>query len=339
MRQVRTPSGIRRALGGVLRVRCKLLRRRVMPRFASLMRSRCRYLPRGGLPAHREPPPCKPIPPTKLEAAYTATLLGFPIGGYPGRSRSGDNRFSAAANGETSGLLRIFAQGHGVAEARGTLAGKQPLAANFKVSFTSGSSTDEMKIVFNGGKAKEYLAHPPTPNPDLVPLTEAYRTGVVDPMTALLIHVPGSGDTAAPAACERKIAVFDGRMRYDLRLAFKRIEQVRAETGYRGPAVVCAVYFSPLAGYDPTATPSDICKPSAAWRCGWRRWPVPACWCRSGSRCRRRLGWRSCRRRALSGRGRPDDQARWVPIELPPAALAPSHEPVRPHRTRHRWAF
>ncbi len=251
MRQVRTPSGIRRALGGVLRVRRKLLRRRVMPRLPTSCGLVAAICLAASLPATPRAAALQTHSANRLKVAYTATLLGFPIGDIGWTIDIGDNRFSAAATGETAGLLRIFAQGHGVAEARGTIAGKQPLAANFKVSFTSGSSTDEIRIVFNGGKAKEYLAHPPKPNPDLVPLTEAYRTGVVDPMTALLIHVPGSGDTAAPAACERKIAVFNGRMRYDLRFAFKRIEQVRAETGYRGPAVVCAVYFTPLAGYDP----------------------------------------------------------------------------------------
>jgi hypothetical protein len=70
-------------------------------------------------------------------------------------------------------------------------------------------------------------------------------------MTALLIHVPGSGDTPVPKACEHTLAVFDGHMRFDLRLVFKRLEMVKAETGYQGPAVVCAVYFSPLAGYEP----------------------------------------------------------------------------------------
>jgi hypothetical protein len=40
-------------------------------------------------------------------------------------------------------------------------------------------------------------------------------------------------------------------MRYDLHLGFKRMEEVKAESGYRGPAVVCALQFSPLAGYDP----------------------------------------------------------------------------------------
>jgi hypothetical protein len=40
-------------------------------------------------------------------------------------------------------------------------------------------------------------------------------------------------------------------MRYDLKLDYKRMETVKAEKGYQGPVVVCAVYFSPIAGYIP----------------------------------------------------------------------------------------
>ena len=40
-------------------------------------------------------------------------------------------------------------------------------------------------------------------------------------------------------------------MRYDLKLDFKRMETVKAEKGYQGPVIVCAVYFSPVAGYIP----------------------------------------------------------------------------------------
>lgn len=190
----------------------------------------------------------------KLEADYTATLFGIPIGRIDWTVDLRDDRYSAAANGSTIGLFQIFAHGHGTAEARGSVAGKEPTASNFMVSFTSGSSADEIKIVFSGGKAKEYLTHPRPLVPGFVPLTDALRTGVVDPMTALLVHVPGTGDTSVPAACDRKIAVFDGHMRYDLRLAFKRLQQVKAASGYQGPVVVCAVYFTPLAGYDPNRT-------------------------------------------------------------------------------------
>ncbi len=51
---------------------------------------------------------------------------------------------------------------------------------------------------------------------------------------------------AAPAP-----GIFDGRLRYDLKLDYKRMETVKAERGYHGPALVCAVYFTPVAGYIP----------------------------------------------------------------------------------------
>jgi hypothetical protein len=70
-------------------------------------------------------------------------------------------------------------------------------------------------------------------------------------MTASLVRVPGTADPLGPDACHGGVAVFDGRMRYDLKLDFKRMETVRAERGYRGPVVVCALYFSPVAGYIP----------------------------------------------------------------------------------------
>jgi len=186
----------------------------------------------------------------KLDAAYTTTLLGISLGQIYWTVEVGDKRYAAVGAGATVGLLRIFAHGHGTAKANGTVDARAVVPSDFMVSYQSGNSTDEINIAFSGGKAKETLAHPPKPDPSGVPLTDANRVGVVDPMTALLVRVPGSGDLAVPAACERKTAVFDGKMRFDLQLAFKRIEQVRANAGYQGPAVVCALYFSPLAGYD-----------------------------------------------------------------------------------------
>jgi hypothetical protein len=186
----------------------------------------------------------------RFNADYTVTLLGLPIGHGSWTVDVEDTRFSGEADGTTAGLLRFFANGHGRAKAEGGISARQPIAELFKASIDAGHSSDDLKIIFSGGKAKEYLAHPQPPNPNVVPLTDASRTGAFDPMTALMISVSGSGDTVVPAACKRKIAVFDGHMRFDLELAFKRQETVKA-AGYQGPAVVCAVYFTPVAGYDP----------------------------------------------------------------------------------------
>ena len=70
-------------------------------------------------------------------------------------------------------------------------------------------------------------------------------------MTASLLRVPGNGDPLTPKACQRSVSIFDGRLRYNLSLSYKRMEKVKADKGYRGPVVVCAVYFSPVAGYIP----------------------------------------------------------------------------------------
>jgi len=189
--------------------------------------------------------------PARLDADYAATLFGIPVGHISWTIELRDNHFVAAASGETAGLLRVFARGHGVARSHGVVTERHAAAADFMVSYVSGNSSDVIRIIFKGGKAQEHLAHPPQPNPRLVPLTEGYRIDVVDPMTALLVDVPGQGETVAPPSCVNRIAVFDGRMRYDLHLSFKRMEEVKAENGYRGPVVVCALQFLPLAGYDP----------------------------------------------------------------------------------------
>jgi Protein of unknown function (DUF3108) len=245
-------SGIRRAVSGWLRCGREFVSRQPI---SSLATSGCLIAAISlalFLPASLHGAGIKQTRSTgKLDAVYRATLLGFPIGSITWTIEMRDDHFSASAIGSTAGLLWIFAQGHGTASVGGTVAGQRLLASNFMISLTHGSATEETKIAFSGGRARESLTPSPGPNPNVVPLTDAYRTGVLDPMTALLINVAGTGDTAVPAACERKIAVFDGRMRYDLRLAFRRIEQVRADTGYQGPAVVCGISFSPLAGYDP----------------------------------------------------------------------------------------
>jgi hypothetical protein len=187
----------------------------------------------------------------KLDADYAVTLLGIPIAHISWTVAIQQDQFTAAANGSTSGLLRVFSAGSGTASANGSVGTAQPKPANFAMTITNNKGPDGEKIVFNGGRAKETLDHPLTPSPSWIPVTEAHRVGVVDPMTALLFHVSGNGNLIVPDACKRKIAVFDGHMRYDLQLAFKRLDRVRANSGYQGPVVVCSVNFSPVAGYEP----------------------------------------------------------------------------------------
>src|SRR6266446_359053 len=57
----------------------------------------------------------------KLDARYVATLAGVPIGKGAWVIDIGDDQFTAAASGMTTGLLRVFATGQGNAASRGAV--------------------------------------------------------------------------------------------------------------------------------------------------------------------------------------------------------------------------
>jgi hypothetical protein len=187
-----------------------------------------------------------------LDANYVVTLAGVPLGKGSWAIDVSDDQYTATASGATSGLLRVFASGQGSSVAHGGVSGGQLAASTYASNIVADNKTDQVRMLFSGGAVKEYLVDPPSfPTPDRVPLTEAHRKGVLDPMTASILRVPGNGDTFSPDACQRTVPVFDGRMRYDLQLAFKHLDRVKSERGYQGTVVVCAVYFTPVAGHIP----------------------------------------------------------------------------------------
>jgi hypothetical protein len=191
----------------------------------------------------------------RLDARYTVTLGGISIGKGAWVIDIADTQYTAAASGATTGLLRVIASGQGTSASRGLIVRGAPVPASFAASITSNKKTEEIRMTLGSGDVKEAVITPsPPPDPQRVPVTEAHHRGVTDPMTASLIRVPGNGNPLGPHACPRIVSVFDGRIRYDLEMVYKRMERVKASKGYEGPAVVCAVIFVPVAGYVPSRT-------------------------------------------------------------------------------------
>jgi hypothetical protein len=188
----------------------------------------------------------------RLEARYVVTLAGLPIGTGNWVIDIGDDKYTAAASGKATGLLRIFADGEGTSASRGTVSHGNLVPASYASNISTDKKTEDLRITLAGGNVKDYVIDPPSPpQPDRIPVTEALKRGVVDPMSGSLNRVAGNGEMLGPAACNHKASIFDGRMRYDLKLAYKRMDNVKAEKGYEGRAVVCALYFVPIAGYVP----------------------------------------------------------------------------------------
>ena len=189
----------------------------------------------------------------KLDASYTVTLAGIPIGKGDWTLEISDRHYSASATGAAVGLMRVLTSAHGATNATGTFVDGQLVASTYYSTITNHKKTDSVRLMVSGGDVKEAKVDPPEDmNPSRVPITEEARKGIIDPMSATLMLMPGNSAPLTPEACQRTLPIFDGKIRYDLKLAFKRMETVKADKGYAGPAVVCAISFTPIAGYIPS---------------------------------------------------------------------------------------
>ena len=192
----------------------------------------------------------------KLEAHYTASLAGIPVGKGSWVIDINESHFSAAASGLTTGLLRLFVGGEGTSAAHGTFGRDGKFASSiYAATISTRDKTTEARLaITDGNVTASKVDPPPDKDPERVPLTKAHEHGIFDPMTGSLVRVPGNGDLLTPKACDRKVSVFDGRLRYDLSLTYKRMDEVHADKGYAGPVVVCNIYFFPIAGFIPSRT-------------------------------------------------------------------------------------
>jgi hypothetical protein len=190
-----------------------------------------------------------------LTAAYEVSLGGLVIGKGNWTVAITEDAYSATVSGKTTGLLASIGGGSGTATATGRMAAGQFVPVNYVTSILYGKKNETIRIALAGGNIKDSSITPEPPvNPDRIPVTDAHRRGVIDPMTGSLLRVAGTGNPVGPEACRNRVSIFDGRMRYDLRLEYRRMETITAEKGYKGyqgPAVVCGVFFTPIAGYVP----------------------------------------------------------------------------------------
>jgi len=189
---------------------------------------------------------------TKLEARYTVTLAGIPLGTGSWVIDLASDQYTAVASGRTTGLVRLISNGHGSSGSRGVISGASLVPTTYVSSTISDHRSDDVRMTLRAGTVKDVAVEPQwPPSPDRVPVTEAHRKGVIDPLSAAIMPVAGHGEVLTPDACKRKLAVFDGRQRADIDLVFKRMDRVHADKGYQGLAVVCTVLYRPIAGHRP----------------------------------------------------------------------------------------
>src|SRR6516164_11343025 len=187
----------------------------------------------------------------KLDASYTISFARIRVGDISASGVFGESEYAISARGRAGGIVKLLVDGEASFSTHGIIKDGYPVPTTFTSKIVSDAETSDVTMVLDEGSVKELAAAPP-PKSDRVPVTQANRQGIVDPLTAVLFSAATAGEGLARDVCRHTLPIFDGQQRYDLKLAFKRMDKVTAEKGYAGPVVVCSVSYEPIAGHRPS---------------------------------------------------------------------------------------
>lgn len=190
-----------------------------------------------------------------VEATYYATLGGFSIASGNLTFMLGDSgEYRAALGAQVSGFAALIANRSAEASASGRAIPGSPSSRSYSMAINGGPIANEVNMTFSGGSVASVRATElRSSNPDArMPVTAAHKQGVIDPLAAFVVTMGNPKDVLTPKVCNRTLRVFDGRVRYDLRLVYGAKTDIQGQPGsYSGPAIICAVNYRPIAGFRP----------------------------------------------------------------------------------------
>jgi Protein of unknown function (DUF3108) len=189
----------------------------------------------------------------KLDASYTISFARIRVGDIAATGVFGESEYAISARCRAGGIIKVLVDGEASFSTHGTIKDGYPVPTTFTSKIVSDAEISDVTMVLDEGSVKELAATVPPPKSDRVPVTQTNRQGIVDPLTAMLFSAAAAGEGLARDVCRHTLPIFDGQQRYDLKLAFKRMDKVTAEKGYAGPVVVCSVSYEPIAGHRPSA--------------------------------------------------------------------------------------
>jgi hypothetical protein len=211
----------------------------------------CAALIFANVPAHAQQ--------TQLTSTYKMSLMGIPVGTANLSASVSDlsnatKSYQVDANARLSGLAGVFSSGRGSSTAQGTLEKDKLWPSRFQLLVRSGKAPQTLNIQAQNGDVKSVVYEPPAePKLDRVPLTDAHRRNIIDPLGAFLVPLSKGQSATDPQVCARTLPVFDGTSRFDLAFSFSETRTLtKAQTGnYEGSVLVCKARYIPIAGHRP----------------------------------------------------------------------------------------
>lgn len=202
-------------------------------------------------PARAEPSEINPYV-SKVVASYNIRFNGIGIGDFKFWSNLTSRQYTMTAKASISVLLGMAMDWKGSTSSSGMVTAKGPLPANYSFAYEANDKHEQVQLRFANNAVQEVVVNPPKgQKAGQVPITVEHLRDVVDPLSAVILLSRMGAGKSGGQACERRLPIFDGKMRYDLIFHYKATRQINSESGYSGPAYVCKVRFVPIAGHKP----------------------------------------------------------------------------------------
>lgn len=185
--------------------------------------------------------------PDKVAAKYKITFNGIDIGDFRFQSSADAHSYDLAGKASLSlmlGALKWKAE----TASKGVLAKGDPRPAEFSFTTKEKKKNRSVFMSFKNDKVADRVLKPPSsPSKNTVPLIEEHLKGVLDPLSAIMAMTRGVRSNP----CEQKVAIFDGKYRFDLVLSYLRKERIKEAKPSGEPefGYVCRVRYVPIAGH------------------------------------------------------------------------------------------
>lgn len=189
--------------------------------------------------------------PSQVNAIYKINFGGVELGKFEFSSRVTESSYALTGNAQVSALFGAY-EWKGQTRSAGAASASGPKPTSYSFNFNSQSKTGTVQMTFSDNVVTKVLADPPAKSaPGTIPLTDQHMKDVLDPLSAIMALTRSTtGRVTSVNPCGRRIAVFDGKQRFDLILGFKRQANL-SEVGGSAPksAIVCRVKYLPIAGF------------------------------------------------------------------------------------------
>jgi hypothetical protein len=184
-----------------------------------------------------------------VNAVYRIHWLGAHIGDFKIRSSITNRRYSLQANAEVSVFFGAVSW-QGVTSSYGLMTANGPVPQNYTFRYATNDRREAIELRFQQKMVSDIIINPPAhPGSRNVPVTAADLQNVLDPLSAVVLLSQARLNRHGGDACDKRIPIFDGRIRYDLVLSPKGTRTIGAAGKLRGQAYVCRVGYVPIAGH------------------------------------------------------------------------------------------